>query len=329
MDRLDRLSPLVLERKLECRLWGGSSLGAYLGLPNAPPNLAEVWAVHEGNRVLGGPHADMTLAEVARKLGAAFLGHRVFARHGARFPLLAKLIDAADKLSVQVHPDDAAARLLETDAAASGKTEAWYVLRAREGASVILGFARPVERARLPASVADGSFLALLRHVPVATGDALLVPAGTVHAINDGILLFEIQQSSNLTYRVYDYGRREEDGKPRALHLDKALHVLDCSDTPPVKTCATASTGRPGPRPLLRCAYFALERWDLDSAAEASTSEETFELLASIEGQVQLAWPGGDLRLCRGDMVLLPASLGTYTLSPAGPASLLRCHLPR
>lgn len=324
---MSRLPPLVLERKLESRLWGGNALGAWLGLAAPPPNLAEIWAVYDENAVTGGPFAGMALAEVTRQQGAALLGHRVFARYGARFPLLAKLIDAADKLSVQVHPDDAHARRLEGDAGAFGKTEAWYVLRAQEGANVILGFEAAIERARLAAAVADGTLLAMLRRVPVAAGDALLVNAGTVHAINAGILLFEIQQRSDLTYRVYDYDRRDADGNPRTLHLEKALEVIDCSAAPPMRAGAAETRG-PGRRALVRCEHFSLERWDLAASAEASTSPETFEILAAIEGELCLRWSDGVLPLSRGDAVILPASLGDYALEPAGSAAVLRCDVP-
>lgn len=316
----------MIERRLDSRIWGGDTLGPWLGLADPPPQLAESWQVYEGNRVAEGPHAGRALAEVAALYGAALLGARSFARHGAEFPLLAKFIDAADNLSVQVHPDDEYAHRVEAATGFHGKTEAWHILRAAPGAEVIHGLNAACDREQFAAAVRDGALLGMLRRVPVAPGDTIFVPAGAVHAINTGIMLFEIQQKSDLTYRVYDYDRRDDRGRPRELHLERALDVINYSAAAPAKVAPQALDAA---RALLvNCPYFAMERWDLSARYDAATTPATFEILTIIEGAVDLSWPGGALPLTRGQSVVLPAALGAYHLHPAPTVALLRCYVP-
>ena len=320
------LSPLILERKLDSRLWGGDTLGEWLGLPSAPAHLAESWQVYEHNRVAEGPFAGRTLAELAQEHGAALLGTRPFARGGADFPLLAKFIDAADHLSVQVHPDDAYAHTVEAASGFHGKTEAWYILRAAPGADLIHGLARPTTREEFAAALHGGTLMELMRRAPARAGDTVFVPAGTIHAINAGIMLFEIQQKSDLTYRVYDYDRRDANGQLRELHVERALDVSNFGEQPPA---LVAPTRIDEVRTLLvECAYFAMERWDLRAPLPASTEPGSFEILTVIEGAAELAWPEGTRTLVRGESVVLPAALGMYQLNPDGAATLLRCTVP-
>lgn len=320
------LSPLILERKLDSRLWGGDTLGGWLGLAGAPDHLAESWQVYEHNLVAEGPFAGRTLADLARDQGAALLGTRPFERGGADFPLLAKFIDAADHLSIQVHPDDAYAHTVEAHTGFHGKTEAWYILRAAPNADLIHGLTHPTTRAAFAEALGDGTLMRLMRRVPARAGDTVFVPAGTIHAINAGIMLFEIQQKSDLTYRVYDYDRRDANGQLRELHVDRALDVSNFGQQPP----ATVAPERiDDTRTLLvRCEYFAMERLDLRQALAAATDLGSFEILTVIDGAAELGWAGGARALRRGESVVLPATLGAYQLSPAGTAALLRCYVP-
>lgn len=321
------LDPIILERKLDSRLWGGSHLGGWLGLADAPANLAESWQVYEHNRVAEGPHAGRTLAELVAEYGAALVGTRTFERGGADFPLLAKFIDAGDHLSVQVHPDDSYAHTVEAHTGFHGKTEAWYILRAEPGADLIHGLARPTDRAAFAQALADGGLESLLRRVPARAGDTVFVPAGTIHAINAGIMLFEIQQKSDLTYRVYDYDRRDaKTGQSRELHVERALDVSNFGAQPPANSAPERVDGT---RTLLvSCPYFAMERWDLAAPLEAATDPASFEILTVIDGAAELGWAGGARPLARGESAVLPASLGAYRLAPAGRATLLRCFVP-
>lgn len=321
------LPPLTLERKLDSRLWGGSALQAYLGLPGAPERLAEVWLVYEENRVQGGPFSGETLKSVARSQGEALLGRTVARRFGGEFPLLAKLIDAADRLSVQVHPDDGYARSREAATGFHGKNEAWHILRAREGAELYHGFVRDVDRDEVRRALERGTVEELLRKVPAFEGDTVLVAAGTVHAINEGVMLFEIQQKSDLTYRLHDYGRKDASGQLRPLHVEQALEVLDFQ---------AAGPAHPIPRPLgpgrelvASCTHFGMERWSPSRAVEVETSPETFEILTVVKGSFELRWQDGERWLKQGEAVVLPASLGRYQLRPEGTAAtLLRCLVP-
>jgi mannose-6-phosphate isomerase len=320
------LPPLTLERRLDSRIWGGSALGPWLGLADAPPNLAESWQVYDQNRVIGGRFAGRTLADLVAERGAALVGTRSFERYGADFPLLAKFIDAADHLSVQVHPDDAYAHTVEAATGFHGKTEAWYILHAAPGADLIHGLTRASNRDELAGALAGGSLLGLLRRVPARAGDTIFVPAGTIHAINAGIMLFEIQQKSDLTYRVYDYDRRDAQGHPRELHVERALDVTTYAAAPPA---AVEPKRLDGARTLLvSCPYFAMERLDLSAPLSAAVDPGSFEILTAIDGAAVLAWSGGEQRLARGESIVLPASLGAYRLAPGPSATLLRCYVP-
>lgn len=323
---MTELPPLMLERKLDSRLWGGHTLGAWLGLERAPDHLAESWQVYEHNRVADGPHAGRTLADLAREYGAALLGERNFARGGADFPLLAKFIDAGDHLSIQVHPDDAYAHTVEAASGFHGKTEAWYILHAEPGADLIHGLAAPTDRDTFAAALRGSTLMQLMRRVPAVAGETVFVPAGTIHAINAGIMLFEIQQKSDLTYRVYDYDRRDAHGQLRELHVERALDVSNFGAQPPARIEPQQIDGT---RTLLvTCPYFTMERWDITQLLDASVDPGSFDILTVIDGAVELAWQGGARSLARGESIVLPANLGAYQLTPVGQATLLRCFVP-
>lgn len=322
------LYPLLTRPHTVQPIWGGAQLAAWLDLPEPrPERLGEVWLVYDTNPVTNGSLAGRTLAELSREHGAALVGTRTLARYGADFPLLAKFIDAADRLSIQVHPDDAYAHSVEAATGFHGKTEAWHILAARPGADVIYGLAAPSSRDALAAAIDGSTVETLMRRLPVAAGDTVFVPAGTVHAINAGIMLFEIQQKSDLTYRVYDYGRRDaKTGQPRELHVAKSLDVSDYrpaprATVPPIELAM-------GRALLTACELFALERWELAAATKQTTDAGSFEILTLVGGAAELAWGDGSLALRRGESVVLPAALGGYTLSPHGAAELLRVHVP-
>jgi mannose-6-phosphate isomerase len=322
---MDELYPLLTEPRLVQPIWGGTELAAWLNLPEPrPERLGETWQVYDQNRINNGPLAGRTLAEASKQLGAALVGTRTLARYGADFPLLAKFIDAADRLSIQVHPDDAYAHQHEAATGFHGKTEAWYILSAAPAATVIYGLARPSSRAEFAAAIAAGQVKELMQRLPVKAGDVIFVPAGTVHAIEAGIVLFEIQQKSDLTYRVYDWDRRDAaTGQPRALQVDKSLDVMDYT-RPPRGVIPPLDLGA-GRMLLVACPFFALEAWTLDGAQTATTDMGTFEILTVLDGAGVLQAGGSTLRLERGLSVVLPAALGAYMLRPeAGGAAALR-----
>ncbi len=218
-----QLYPLVIEPKETPAIWGGDALVTRFGKPGDPSaKIGESWECWDENRIANGAYAGKTLADVRGILGADLMGNLDATRI---FPILTKIIDARDWLSVQVHPDDAYAERVEHQQ--NGKTECWYILHADPGAELVLGWNRDTSRAEYERRVGDGTLGEILRRVPVHAGEAYYLPAGSLHAIGAGIILFETQQASDLTYRIFDWNRTGSDGKPRELHVQKAADVLD------------------------------------------------------------------------------------------------------
>lgn len=217
------LQPLIIEPKITSAIWGGDALVRDYGKKGDPnATLGESWECWDENVVRDGPFAGKSIKELRVELGKRLLGsldeHRIF-------PVLTKIIDARQSLSVQVHPDDAYAKRVERQE--NGKTECWVILAADPGAELVLGWTSATSRAEYERRVADGSLGEILRRVPVKANDAFYLPSGTLHAIGAGIRLFETQQASDLTYRIFDWNRVGSDGKPRQLHVDRAADVLD------------------------------------------------------------------------------------------------------
>ncbi|MDB5029084.1 MAG: hypothetical protein JWO66_2773 [Candidatus Eremiobacteraeota bacterium] len=225
----DRLYPFIMEPKVTPAIWGGDALVRRYAKPGPrDARLGESWECWDENRVLNGSFAGKTLGELRAELRETLTGpidpDRIF-------PVLTKIIDAREPLSVQVHPDDAYAQRVEHQP--NGKAECWYILECEPGAELVLGWARDTTREEYERRVADGTLGEILRRVPVRPGDAYYLPAGTLHAIGAGIQLFETQQASDLTYRIFDWNRSGADGKPRELHVAKAGDVLDYRATYP------------------------------------------------------------------------------------------------
>ncbi|MEM6429497.1 MAG: type I phosphomannose isomerase catalytic subunit [Deinococcota bacterium] len=323
------LYPLQLERILSPRLWGGSRLQTRLHVDYEPEDggdpLGEVWQAYKESIVQNGHLAEQSLAQVAETYEGALLGERSVARYGKAVPLLAKFIGAEASLSIQVHPDDSYAKRVEAASGHLGKTEAWYILEAEPDAHVLWGFNETMTPEGVREAISEEKLEQFVNIVPVRPGDVIYNPAGTLHAIGAGIVLFEIQQSSDLTYRVYDYGRRDGQGNLRELHVDKALEVLDYSagnraKILPKQLDATTTE-------LIRVEAFAMERWDVAGERHAQTSETSLEILTLLDGTLSLSCEAADaMTLGAGETVLLAANLGDYQL--AGEASLLRCFLP-
>lgn len=324
---MEQLYPLKLERKLSPRLWGGQRLQSFLALekmPDSPEPFGESWQVYHENRIVNGAFAGQTLGVVAERFGEALLGTVSPKRYGHQVPLLAKFIDAADRLSIQVHPDDAYARAREAHTGHLGKTEAWYVLEAKPEASIIWGMKDRLSPEAFRQAIEAGDLETHVNVVPVRAGDVIYNPAGTLHAIGAGIFLFEIQQSSDLTYRVYDYQRRDASGKLRELHVDKAVEVVDL--TPGERAKLSPEPLSEVRTSLVRGDFFALERWQVEGREDVATEPESFEILTAIEGELELSWAGGNLGFGRGVSLVLPASLGAYALQGRGVS--LRCFVP-
>ncbi len=250
-------------------------------------------------------------------------GKRGFSQKNGRFPLLLKLLDCQDDLSVQVHPDDDYKHLAEGE---PGKTEMWYVLDAKPGAQIIYGLNEGVTREALAEAIREDRIMACLRTVPVTAGDAFYIPAGTVHALMSGVLVAEIQQNSDTTYRLYDYNRPGLDGKPRELHIEDALNVIRYRDAGAFRTQTEA--GLPNRwQALVDSPFFTTEKADVDGEWPQQAAMESFTLLICCAGEGELHWPDGVLPYRTGDCFLLPANLAAYTLR--GHATVLRSYMGR
>lgn len=324
------LYPLRFEPVLKGYTWGGRKLETRLGRPLPPGVIAESWEISGHPRgptpVSAGPLAGSTLDELQARLGTELVGRRNRAAlERGRFPLLVKLLDAAEWLSVQVHPDDRRALARENDL---GKTEMWVVLQADDGAELIQGFAEAIDRRRFAAAVAAGAAEPLLHRTPVRAGDVFFLRPGTIHALGPGILLAEIQQSSDVTYRVFDWNRRDPE---RPLHLEAALEVLDFGAVRPgaVTPRAAAGDGWVDER-LASCPYFETHRLRLDRGAawRGRCDGSSFEIWGVVEGAARLASGAGDETLRAVEWRLLPAALGGFEMAAEQPATLLRIFTP-
>ncbi len=279
-------------------------------------------------RFASGPFAGQKLGDVWRTLPSAWTGTKISAPD-CSFPLLVKFIFAEEKLSVQVHPDDEFAARHEQAAGGRGKTEMWYAIRARPDAEVLAGLKPGVTPEIFKRAIEDGSAEDCLQHVPLRAGEAIFVPAGTAHTIGAGLVLCEIQEYSDLTYRVFDYDRRDALGHARELHIEKALQVMRFGEQRGGKIDA-ARMVRDGVTEtfFIACRYFAVERWEFAARMAAETSPEHFDLLTFLEGHGNIQWGGESVEYAPAQTWLLPAALGAYHLAPVERTSLLRAYLP-
>lgn len=322
------LGPMKLEGSLHETLWGGQGLRTLVGkhLPDGRL-IGESWETANDSRIVEGPMAGETLGAAVEAYGARMLGTRAVAMFGTRFPLLAKFIDAQQWLSVQAHPHDAYAA--EHEDGKLGKTEAWYVLHAAPGAQIIYGVNQVVDRDVVRGAIERVALEELLLTVEVAAGDVIYVPAGTIHAIGAGVALYELQEYSDVTYRLYDFGRLQANGQPRELHIERGLDVIICEPAPAVKVSPVAISQEPAGarRTLVACDYFVEDELTVFSRLRDRVTESSVQILTALEGACVLhSAHARPMRLELGETVTLPAGLGAYTLE--GEARLVRSYVP-
>jgi len=319
--------PFVLQPAAKDYLWGGSRLNDDFAkdIPLSP--LAETWecSTHpDGESVIA--ETGQTLAEALRK-HPDWLGSHPLSVTGGKpeLPILIKLIDAKQDLSVQVHPDDEYAMRVEHSL---GKTEMWYVLDARDGANLIYGFNRDVDATVVKQALQNGTVENILNHVPVHKDDLFFIEAGTVHAIGAGALIAEIQESSNITYRLYDYDRKDKNGNTRELHIDKALEVADLRSSLEPRQPMRVLKYRNGyaSELLTRCKYFQVERVLLNTEIQRKlvdfkTDAGSFHALLCVDGCGSMSGDGFMLNFFKGDCIFVPADSMTFRLH--GRAQLL------
>ena len=309
------LKPMLLKAPLKDYLWGGNRLKNEYGKSSDLDIVAESWELscHEAGLSLvdSGEHKGETLSALLTGDGKAMLGSK--AKDMDYFPLLIKFIDAKGDLSVQVHPDDEYALREEGE---QGKTEMWYVVDAEPGASLIYGFQQEISKEEFKQRIANNTLLEVCNKVPVHKGDVFFIKAGTLHAIGSGILIYEVQQSSNLTYRVYDYGRVGKDGKPRQLHIDKALAVtkLEVPQAVAGKMVDIDLFPNMDVKLLAECKYFKVYHGSLHGGSTMHVGEDSFHCLTVLDGALKLTGNDENLTVEKGKTVFVPAGLGNYQL---------------
>ena len=328
IDHPHALYPLTFRPELKDKVWGGRRLGEVLG-KQLPPDvpIGESWEAYGGSVVEDGALAGHSVDELVEEYGERLVGTTIAGLRDKPFPLLFKYIDASEFLSVQVHPDDSYAA--EHTGYPYGKTEAWYIVHADPGAKIVHGWKRATTAEEVEAAVRENRLEELLEYVEVSPGDAVFVPAGTVHALGGQIVLGEIQQSSDTTYRLYDWGRMGFDGKPRELHVEESLRTLLYEETREhTVTPLRIEQGGATRTVLLACRYFAAEVLEGSAPLELELDGERFELLSALPGDITLEWDGGSLVLGRGRTALLPAALGSWRASSPEGYKLLRMYPP-
>jgi mannose-6-phosphate isomerase len=310
---------LPLEPQYRERVWGGRRL-----LPADPP-IGEAWIAMAESVVSSGPLAGRTIGDLTAEHGAELLGRSVFSRYGTRFPLLAKFLDCADWLSVQVHPNDEQARKM-VGPNEFGKTEAWYFVEAEPGARILLGVKRGIIPSQLAAAIREGRVTEVAAEVSVQSGQAVLIPAGTLHALGPGLLPFEIQEASDTTYRAYDWGRPQAAG--RKLHIEESVAVMTTDR--PLPPCSPVIHGEEGTADAIDCPYFDL---DVVKAGPAplplDTGGRSFHIVACAEGQAELSVGTETASLAPFQAVIVAGSAGAYHIRTlGGSATLLRVAVP-
>ena len=305
--------PIKVTYVAKSRIWGGENLCRLFGKENGGENIGETWELtvrsDEMSSIMNGAHAGMTLGEYIES-DKSVLGSKY---DGGRFPLLIKFIDAQDKLSVQVHPDDDYAAANEND---PGKTEMWYIVDASEGAKLVYGLADGISREAFEDAVRSGNIGSAMGYVPVKKGEVYFIPSGMLHAIGEGIIIAEIQQNSDLTYRVYDYDRRDDKGNTRELHVEKSLAVVRPFTEDEVNAIRfEAKDEEDDSETLAHCRYFRVKKLDINGERSLFASDDSFASLLCVEGEGEIVFEGEKYPIKAGDSYFIPASMKDYKIS--------------
>ena len=320
--------PFIFKPVFKDYIWGGAAIRPFKGLTPDEEIIAESWELShiEGNMsiVANGVLAGLTIDEIIKRYGAKLSGEKVMQRFGDTFPLLIKFIDARENLSVQVHPDDELARARHQSL---GKTEMWYVVKAAPGAALYSGFSQQIDAEEYVHRVGDNSLTDVLKRYEVKEGDVFFLPAGRVHAICAGCFIAEIQQTSNITYRIYDYNRKDTKGNYRELHIELAKEAIDYAVYPDYRTAYT-----PVPNhvvPLVQCSYFTTSLLELDLPKERDYSAlDSFIIYVCLEGKAIVRDDNkNELTVQQGQTLLIPAATQHCIITPESKVKLLETHV--
>lgn len=326
---MQEIYPLKFESIFQERIWGGQKLSSHFNKTLADKQLiGESWelsTVEENySEVVNGFLSGNDLKEIIEVYMGDLLGEQCYEKFGDEFPLLFKLIDAQDILSLQVHPDDQTAKKLHR---AYGKSEMWYIIDAEPGSKIINGFSEDINEDIFVRKLHDGTLSEVLQEIEVKAGDVFYIPAGRIHAIGKGILLAEIQQSSDVTYRIYDWGRTDSQGKSRELHTDLALSVIDYQAcTEPFSQYQAVSDKSVN---LVKCDKFITNLIQLNDTIHRDFEWiDSFVVYFCIEGEVILTYPEGKEKIKAGECLLIPATIRDLHLKAIKPSKILEVYLP-
>ncbi|MBE7174878.1 MAG: class I mannose-6-phosphate isomerase [Mucilaginibacter polytrichastri] len=325
---MSTLYPFKFQTIFKDKIWGGNKIKTYLGKDFSPlPNCGETWEISgvksDVSVVKNGSLSGEKLSELVEQYKGELVGEKNYARFGTEFPLLVKFIDAADDLSIQVHPDD---ELAEKRHHSKGKTEMWYVIEADPGSTLISGFNQPVDRERYLEKFNSGHLTDILNREEVSAGDVFFLPAGRVHTIGKGLLIAEIQQTSDITYRIYDFDRVDEKGNKRELHVEEALDAIDYTEYPEYKTKYTAKENEAVK--LVECPYFTTNLLEYTQSIERDYSDlDSFVIHVCVEGSYELRSGNEKIEVDMGDCVLIPASDKNVQLNTRGGFRILESYI--
>ncbi|MFH0894514.1 MAG: type I phosphomannose isomerase catalytic subunit [Bacteroidota bacterium] len=325
---MNELYPLKFKPVFLEKIWGGQRMKTVLGKNFAPlPNCGESWEISgvEGSvsEVRNGFLKGNPLNDLVEVYMGDLVGDQVFSKFGIEFPLLVKFLDSNDWLSVQIHPDD---KTSMSHHHAYGKSEMWYVFHADEGAQVIHGFKKATSREDFMKKLSEKKLRDILQFVDVKTGDVFYNPAGLVHAVGPGICIAEIQQSSDITYRIYDWDRMDKDGNPREMHLDLALDVMDYGSDPEPSVPYIPVPGKTVT--LVDTPFFTTNLLEAKQTMKRDyTFLDSFVIYLCFEGSVVIQFPGGEETLKKGETCLLPAVLKDITLQPKDSFKMLEAYI--
>ena len=330
----ENLYPLKFETIFKDKIWGGNKIKTLLGKDFSPLlNCGETWEISgvPGNLsiVKEGFLKGKSLPELIELYKEQILGAKVYKTFGNDFPLLIKFIDANDDLSIQVHPDDELAKNRHNS---FGKTEMWYILQADPGATLNSGFSKPIDEKIYLHHLETNTLNEILNFEKVTAGDVFYLPAGRVHYIGKGICLAEIQQTSDITYRIYDFDRKDDQGNKRELHTEQALKAMDFTHHDNFKTEYSASPNLP--TKIVSSQYFTTNLIEIDTIIDTEikrdyNSIDSFIILIVVQGNVTITYPTGTLSLKFGECVLIPANINNISIVPSESSKILEVYVPK
>ncbi len=323
---MNRLYPLKFKPITQYRIWGGNKLNSAVPAEVQMENLGEIWSLSGvlGNisEVENGRLKDRNLNELIEIYQEKLVGKTIWKKFGKDFPLLIKFIDAVQPLSVQVHPNDEQARRLHNS---FGKSEMWYIMDAEKDSELIIGFNEGVTREDYEKHLKNQTLEEILGKIPVQKGDAVYIPAGRVHAIGAGIVLAEIQQTSDVTYRIYDYNRIDKDGKKRELHTGLALKAIDFNHIEQIKTKYKSTENQFNT--LINSPYFETQIFSGNEEISINKNDE-MRIYISTEGSVGFQTQNGETPLDKYQSLLIPAEVDGYKIIPKGNSTLIEVRVP-